>query len=127
VLTEKVSLQETWKAMEELVRSGLVKAIGVSNFSTVPLFDLLSYAKIAPSVIQIELHPYLQQQSFVTLCQRLHIAVTAYSPLGSYEASKDEKKPLLLEDERIKMLAEKYKKSSAQILMRWAIQRNTVV
>ncbi len=127
VLTEKVSIQETWEAMQELVSAGLVKSIGISNFNSVMLLDLLSYAKIIPAVVQIELHPYLQQQRFVNLCQRLNIAVTAYSPLGSYEVSKTGNKPLLLEDKVIKDIAQKYNKSPAQILIRWAIQRNTIV
>ncbi|MES2023573.1 MAG: aldo/keto reductase [Patescibacteria group bacterium] len=127
VLTEKVSIQETWEAMQELVSAGLVKSIGISNFNSVMLLDLLSYAKIIPAVIQIELHPYLQQQSFVNLCQRLNIAVTAYSPLGSYGISKNGNKPLLLEDKLIKDIAQKYNKSPAQVLIRWAIQRNTIV
>jgi diketogulonate reductase-like aldo/keto reductase len=61
VLTEKVSLQETWEAMEGLVKSGLVKNIGVSNYSATHILDLLTYAKVTPAVNQIELHPYLSQ------------------------------------------------------------------
>jgi diketogulonate reductase-like aldo/keto reductase len=127
VLTEKVSIQETWEAMQGLVTLGLVKAIGVSNFSATPLLDLLSYAKIIPAVNQIELHPYLLQQSFVDFCQYKNIVITAYSPLGSYEVSKDKNKPILLKDKTINIIAKKYKKSPAQILIRFAIQRNIVV
>jgi len=125
-LTEKVSIQETWEAMEGLVSAGFVRAIGVSNFTAPQILDVLSYAKIPPAVNQIELHPYLQQQSLVTFCQRLGIAVTAYSPLGSYESSKDDRKPLLLEDLLVQTIARKHGKTPSQILLRFAIQRNTI-
>lgn len=61
----KVSVRETWEAMEALVRKGLVRAIGVSNFTAPMLVDLLSYARIPPAVNQIELHPYNQQTALV--------------------------------------------------------------
>ena len=91
------------------------------------LLDLLSYAKIKPAVNQIELHPYLQQSSLVGFCQKLGITVTAYSPLGSYGTSMGEGKAILIEDLVIKEIAKKYGKSPAQVLLRWGIQRNTIV
>lgn len=124
LITEKIPLRETWEAMEELVRSGLVKAIGVANFTAPMTLDLLSYAKIIPAVNQIELHPYLQQSALVEFCQYKGIAATAYSPLGS--PASVENKPVLLEDKIIKKIAERHKKSPAQILIRWAIGRNTM-
>lgn len=126
VLTENVSIRETWEAMENLVSLGLVKTIGVSNFNTQSLFDLLTYAKITPATNQIELHPYLQQDSLVNFCKHLGIVLTAYSPLGSYGASIEEHKPLILEDKHILDIAKKHKKTPGQILLRWAIQRGTI-
>jgi len=124
-LTERISLQETWAAMEDLVRSGLVKAIGFANFTAPMLLDLLSYAKIKPAVNQIELHPYLQQAALVEFCQYKNIAVTAYSPLGSPGGLQPEE-PVLLGDKVIAGIARKHGKTPAQILIRWAIERNTI-
>ena len=78
-----VPLTATWSAMEELVDQGLCVCIGVSNFSVAKLQALLDVARIAPAVNQIELHPYLQQSQMLEFCGVNHIAVTAYSPLGS--------------------------------------------
>lgn len=127
LITEKVSIRETWEAMEELVQIGLVKAIGVANFTAPMLIDLLSYANIKPAVNQIELHPYLQQQELVDFCKYQNITVTAYSPLGSPGNYKERGFPVLLEDETITKLAQSHNKTPAQILIRWAIQRGTVV
>jgi diketogulonate reductase-like aldo/keto reductase len=124
VLTERIPLQETWEAMEDLVKDGLVKAIGVSNFTAPIILDLISYAKVPPAVNQIELHPYNQQTALVEFCRYKGIGITAYSPLGSQENPSS--KPILLEDKKIKEIAERHGKSPAQILIRWAIERNTV-
>jgi diketogulonate reductase-like aldo/keto reductase len=127
MVTDKVSIRETWEAMEELVELGLVKAIGVANFTTMMLIDLLSYARIKPAVNQIELHPYLQQTELLEFCKRNNIILTAYSPLGSPSNNKDKGLPILIEDNMIKEIARNYNKTPAQILIRWAIQRETVV
>jgi len=123
---EPVSVRETWEAMEELVSAGLVKAIGVANFSVAQLIDLLSYAKVKPAMNQIEMHPYLQQSRRVEFCQYRGIAVTAYSPLGS-PGNKRPDLPELLADETVKKIALSHAKTPAQILLRWGMQRQTVV
>src|SRR3954470_14268304 len=79
----RVPISETWGAMEELLRAGLVKNIGVSNFGVSLLRDLLSYAKQPLSVLQVEMHPYLTQEKLVRFCREEKIAVTAFSPLGA--------------------------------------------
>lgn len=121
-----IPIFETWQAMEELVDLGLVRSIGVANFNTMMIHDLLSYASHAPQVNQIELHPYLAQTELVEYCQDRGVAVTAYSPLGT-PGTKSADAPDLMADEVITKLAEKYSKTPAQILIRWAIQRNTIV
>lgn len=126
LVTDSVSIRETWEAMEALVRSGLVKAIGVANFTAPMLIDLLSYTRINPAVNQIELHPYNAQQGLVEFCQNKNITVTAYSPLGSPGNMMAGQQPVL-EDAKVLEIAKEYKVSAAQVLIRWAVQRNTVV
>src|SRR3989339_748154 len=126
LITEKISIRETWEAMQELVGMGLVKAIGVSNFTVPMLVDLLTYAEIIPAMNQIELHPYNQQTKLVEFCKQQNIAVTAYSPLGS-QAEMNNGKPALLEDEMIKEIADSHEKTPSQVLLRWGIQRDTIV
>ncbi|KAK5647911.1 hypothetical protein RI129_002803 [Pyrocoelia pectoralis] len=72
-----------WEAMEEQVKKGLCKSIGLSNFNMTQVQEIYDAANIKPAVLQIELHAYLQQQDLVKFCRDLNIAVTAYSPLGS--------------------------------------------
>lgn len=124
---EKVSVRETWEAMQELVKIGLVRSVGVANFTSAMMVDLMSYAKIMPAVNQIELHPYNQQTRFIEFLKNQGIAVTAYSPLGTPENAKKHSDVILMEDPILKQIAGKYNKSVAQILIRWAIERNTIV
>lgn len=129
LVEERVPIAETWAAMEKLVDEGLVKHIGVANFSAVLLMDLLSYARIKPAVLQVEMHPYLQQPRLLELCRREGIAVTAFSPLGagSYVELDMDKGDRLLEDPVLKAIADKKGRSVAQVALRWGVQRGTVV
>ncbi len=125
-LLEPVSIQETWRAMEKLVELGLVRSIGVANFDTPMIIDLLSCAKILPAVNQIELHPYNSQQSLVDYCMRHGVAITAYSPTGRMGVTTYDI-PRLHEDIVVQKIAQKHNKSVAQILINWAIERSTIV
>lgn len=118
VVTQGVSTRETWEAMEKLVEKGFVRSIGVSNFTVTMLVDLLTYAKIKPVVNQVELHPYLSQTALVDFCKQRGILPVAYSPLvhGGLEDFKHGV---------IGTLADKYRKTPAQIMLNWAISRGT--
>lgn len=120
-------LAETWAAMEELVEEGLVKHIGLSNMGTSLIRDICSYAKIKPAVLQIEIHPYNVQDSLVRYCQEQGIQVTAYSSFGamSYvELHMAGLQDTCFQHPTILEISKKLGKSPAQILLRWAVQRN---
>ncbi|XP_059921670.1 aldo-keto reductase family 1 member A1-A [Gadus macrocephalus] len=118
---------ETWRAMEALVDQGLVRAIGLSNFSARQMDDVIAAARHRPAVNQVECHPYLSQASLLSHCRSVGVCMTAYSPLGSGDrpwASADE--PRLLDDPKLGAIAEKYQKSAAQVVLRWQVQRGVV-
>ena len=123
-----VTLEETWAEIEKLVDDGLAKAIGVSNFTIPQIQRILNVSRIPPSVLQIELHPYLAMTETIDFCKRNNIVVTAYSPLGSNSRpTKYPNDPTLLEDPVVNEIAAKYNKSAAQILIRYQIDRQIVV
>lgn len=130
VSLEELPIAKTWVAMEALVDKGLAKHIGVSNFSIAKLESLLASARIKPEMNQVELHPYLQQPDLLKFCERNGIHVTAYSPLGSRDRPaelKSHEEPVLMADPVITRIAERLGVSPAQVLISWAIHRNTVV
>ena len=125
---EQAPLHETWQAMEALVTSGLVRYIGVSNFSARKLADLLPKTTIQPAVNQIENHPYLAQYDLLDYCQKNQILVTAYAPLGSGDrATKANDEPHLLTNKTITLIAEQHQSTAAQILLAWQLQRGIIV
>ena len=109
--------RDTWKALEELYRAGRIKAIGVSNVLAHHLEALLETADIVPAVNQIELHPGWYQRSVLKYCRDHGILCEAWSPMGRKE---------VLDNETITALAEKYKKTPAQICIRWVLQHGAV-
>ena len=128
---DPVPLQETWKGMQELVSLGKSRQIGVCNFGVQLLMDLLSYAVIKPAVLQVELHPLNSQYPLVRFCQDQGIHVTAFSPLGSpsyVELDMDEGLGLgLLLHQDILAIANKHNKTTAQVILKWNIQRGVSV
>ncbi|MBW6490679.1 MAG: aldo/keto reductase [Lentimicrobium sp.] len=108
--------KETWKALEKLYKDGKVKAIGVSNYMKHHLEELLGYADVAPAVNQIELHPYVfaSRSETIDFCRASGILPVAYSPLT---------KGIKLTEPVLIKTAAKYRKSTAQLLIRWALQQ----
>lgn len=126
----EIPVAETWSAMEELKSAGLVKHIGVSNFSQKKLADLLTKCNIKPEVNQVELHPYLQQQALFDFCKSNQILMTAYSPLGSKDRSESMRRsdePDLFKDQVINEIAKSHHATAGQILIAWHVNRGNVV
>jgi diketogulonate reductase-like aldo/keto reductase len=113
----------TWKAMEALVKTGKVKAIGVSNFNTRRLEALLQSCRIVPAANQIEAHPYLQQPKLFEFCKEKGILVEAYSPLGNNTTGE----PRTVDDAEVHAVAKSLRKDPGQVLVSWGVQRGQVV
>lgn len=127
---DQLPISVTWEALEECVNQGLVKHIGVCNFSTTRLETLNQTASIKPVMNQIELHPYLQQPAMLEYCRKNDVLLTAYSPLGSGDRPARLKKsdePILLHDPVITGIARKHGVGAGEILIAWALARGTVV
>lgn len=125
-----VPLSETWRAMESLVAKGKVKQIGVCNYNSALLHDLMAYAEIKPAVLQIESHPYLTQERLLRVAADYGVAVTTFSPLGSLsyialDMAREEES--LLKQPVVLAAAERVKRSAAQILLRWGVQRGVAI
>ena len=118
----------TWKALEELVDQGLIKTIGVCNFSTQLLRQLLSTCRIRPSTLQNELHPQNSQKNLIRFAREAGMRVTGFSVFGSssyVELNMASEHDSLMKDATIVAIATAKTKTPAQVLLRWAIQRNT--
>ncbi|MFD8425025.1 aldo/keto reductase [Streptomyces sp. NPDC059466] len=109
---------ETWKALEEIYRSGRSKAIGVSNFQPHHLRRLMENSDVVPAVNQIEVHPYLTQDDVRAFGAEFDIATEAWSPIAQGK---------VLDDPTINRIAERVGRSAAQVTLRWHIQRGDIV
>ncbi len=118
-------IADTWHGMENAVKLGFTKNIGVSNFSVEKLIKLYRVAEIKPELNQVELHPYFQQNDLVEYCRNNKIHIMAYSPLGSSDRPaglKKDNEPVLLEDRDIELIANRKNVSVAQIILAWISQ-----
>jgi 2,5-diketo-D-gluconate reductase A len=109
---------ETWKAMEEIYRSGRCRAIGVSNFQKHHLQRLFDETEIVPAVNQIEVHPYLIQDELRAFGTEHGIPTEAWSPLG---------RGAVLEEPTLVDIAKRHERTPAQVTLRWALQRGDIV
>ncbi|MDX2919901.1 MULTISPECIES: aldo/keto reductase [Streptomyces] len=109
---------ETWKALEEIYRSGRAKAIGVSNFQENHLRRLLDSSTVVPAVNQIEVHPYLTQEPLRAFGAEHAIATEAWSPIAQGK---------VLSDPTIVRIAERVGRTAAQVVLRWHLQRGDIV
>ncbi|KAJ3704398.1 hypothetical protein LUZ61_008103 [Rhynchospora tenuis] len=113
-------MEGVWKEMENLVRDGLVKDIGVCNFTVKQINRLLECAHIKPAVCQIEMHPGWRNDKMLQVCKKHGIHVMAFSPLGSTKRD-------LMHEPVVTKVANKLNKTPAQVLIRWGIQRGATV
>ncbi len=109
-----------WRAMEEMYQEGMIRAIGVSNFQMDRLVDLIIHNKVCPAVNQIETNPFNQQAESARVMKESHVQIESWAPFA--EGKND-----LFQNETLKTLAQKYHKTTAQIVLRWLIQRDVVV
>ena len=127
---DAVPLAETWQAMETLVDAGLVKHIGVCNYTSGLVIDLMAYSRIKPAVLQIESHPFLTQERLIRLAGDFDIAVTAFSPLGALSYVSLDMATVadtVLTTAPVLAAAERLKRTPAQVVLRWGVQRGTAI
>lgn len=108
-----------WRAMEELYREGKVKAIGVSNFSSDRLVDLIINNEITPAVNQVEVHPFYQQDSEKKIMEEHGVQIEAWGPFAEGQNN-------IFSNPVLSVIGNKYGKSVAQIILRWHVQRGVV-
>ena len=126
----RIPILETWQAMEDLKKEGLIKNIGLCNFGVSLLQDLMNSADEKPAVLQVERHPYLEQAKLLRFCQKNDIALTGFSPLGagSYlELGMAKAEDSVLEESCVNEIAQVHQKTPAQVILRWGIQQGTSV
>ncbi|PYI35165.1 aldo/keto reductase family protein [Aspergillus indologenus CBS 114.80] len=122
-VVEDIDYVDTYKAMEKLLSTGKVKAIGVSNFSKAEMERLLKETSVVPAAHQLESHPWLQQPDFAEWHKSKSIHITHYSPFGNQNElySKEGTIGKLIEDPVLVDIGKKYNKSGAQVALAWGI------
>ncbi|KAH7444091.1 hypothetical protein KP509_02G064300 [Ceratopteris richardii] len=108
---------DTWRAMEMILKSGKARSIGVSNYGIHHLKELFSNCEIRPSINQVELHPFNVRKDIVDFCRKENIVLEAYSPLT---------RGARLNEPALKKIAKEHRKTTAQILIRWCVQKEFV-
>lgn len=109
-----------WRALEDLYEEGKLRAIGISNFYPDRMVDIASFSRIRPMVNQVETHPYNQQIMAKKYMDKYGVQIEAWAPFGEGRGG-------LFENTTLKEIGDKYKKTTAQVMLRWNIQRNVIV
>ncbi len=109
-----------YRALEELYKEKKIRAIGISNFYTDRMVDISSFAEITPAVNQIEIHPYHQQNEQLAWLEKYGVLAEAWAPFGEGRGN-------MFEDDVLKEIGKKYNKTTAQVMLRWHIQRGIAV
>ncbi len=110
--------KDSWKALEKIYESGYCKSIGVSNYMIIHLNELFSYANTIPVINQVEFSPYNYQKELLNVCIKNKIILEAYSPLTRMKKH---------DDPKVLPIVKKHNKTVAQVLIRWAIEKEIVV
>ncbi|XP_029470646.1 uncharacterized protein LOC115098279 [Rhinatrema bivittatum] len=113
-LRNRESRRQSWESLEKLKQAGSFRAIGVSNYTVDHLKELLAGCQVHPAVLQVEYHPLLVQLDLLHFCQEAGIHLQAYSSLGV---------GTLVQRDEIKRVAERCRRTPAQVLLRWAVQQ----
>ncbi|XP_063388993.1 aldo-keto reductase AKR2E4-like [Cydia fagiglandana] len=123
-----VDYVETWRGMEEAKKLGLAKSIGVSNFNSSQVDRLFANSQVKPAVNQVEVNPTLTQEPLVSHCQKLGVAVMAYSPFGFLVSRKTtDTPPPRSDDPTLVAIANKYGKSTSQVVLRYLLDRGLII
>ena len=108
-----------WRALEEANAKGKIRAIGLSNFDSARIIDLIMNNKVLPAVVQVECHPFYQQEELLTFLKEHHIQMEAW---GSFAEGKKN----IFENPILKEIGQKYGKTTAQVILRWNVQRGII-
>lgn len=109
-----------WRALEELYEAGKIRSIGISNFYPDRMIDIASFARIRPMVNQVETHPFNQQKTAKEYMDKYGVQIEAWAPFGEGRGG-------LFENDVLKEIGAKYGKTTAQVMLRWHLQRGVVV
>jgi len=121
IYDEGVTLLDTWRALENLVDQGRCKAIGLSDISLEKVQEIFESARIKPAVVQVESHPFLPQWDLLDFWKKKGIVLLAFAPLGHGI------EPKLAEDPVITTISKRVKRTPAQVLLAWSLQRGTAL
>ena len=130
MISSRVQLSATWQAMESLKEKNLTKHIGVCNYSSGLLHDLMNYCETKPEILQIESHPYLTQEKLIRLAKDYGLEVTAFSPLGSIsyeELGGAEESESILKNETVQSISKDLGITPAQLILGWGLNRGTSI
>ncbi|KAH8369805.1 hypothetical protein KR093_000997 [Drosophila rubida] len=124
LLLSDVDYLDTYKAMEKLVKIGLVRSLGVSNFNSEQLKRVLDNCEIKPVTNQVECSPAINQKKLIEFCKKYDVTVTAYSPLA--RPKPEEQKPDFMFSPKVKEIADKYNKTPTQVSLRYLIENGAI-